>query len=452
MTKTKPILLSKKISKLEVSLFLLVMLTTVIAVSPQSFFSLELELVPQDYPTTLTNDIQHGNDSVVAWKDEAQEIWSCEEGSSTPSYCSASIYTTGADQQGLDLSRFQTMTLWLEFDGTQSEQHRSLVLYLRNADDRYHISTTNIDTKYNQVFIPLEELESGQTSMGMDSFSVADWWLSERHKNEAHTEFNNVIIIEMQTGYGDFTSEDLIQLKKILWTGERFTDEEIYRFLVISWSALILLLLVFRLIRLRITLENNKKKKLELMEINTLLELENREFSELASTDYLTGLLNRLGIHDALFENIKNWSKRNIPFSLILVDIDKFKLINDSFGHDEGDRILKAIAELLANNIRTTDSVARWGGEEFAILCSNTYVFQAKHIAESLREKLEAAQLSAKTKVTASFGVASAIKSDADDLFHRADQALYEAKKQGRNKVCVDVNFEATTADNISSA
>ena len=130
---------------------------------------------------------------------------------------------------------------------------------------------------------------------------------------------------------------------------------------------------------------------------------------------------------------------------LVMGDIDRFKGINDTFGHQIGDEILKMFAKLLSSNVKGRDTVARFGGEEFAIILPETKLADAEHLTESIRIQLEGKELAVNNsgapigKITASFGIAQlGERDDADTLIQRADARLYEAKCAGRNRVVID--------------
>ena len=155
-----------------------------------------------------------------------------------------------------------------------------------------------------------------------------------------------------------------------------------------------------------------------------------------AHTDHLTGLNNRSKFEKEIKKEIYRAERYKKDFSIIMVDIDHFKDVNDNFGHEVGDSVLKEFAVLLAQNIRHSDMISRWGGEEFIILCPNTDSQSAAVLAEKLRDKAEEFIFKVIGHKTASFGVAQFSKeNDAKKLFLEVDQALYEAKKQGRNRV-----------------
>jgi diguanylate cyclase (GGDEF)-like protein/PAS domain S-box-containing protein len=155
-----------------------------------------------------------------------------------------------------------------------------------------------------------------------------------------------------------------------------------------------------------------------------------------AQTDRLTGLLNRAKIDDILQSEIKRATRNEFALSVILVDIDYFKEVNDKHGHQTGDLILSEFAALLSSNIRETDFIGRWGGEEFLIICPHTDSDGTFALAENLRKRVESTSFSVIGNKTSSFGIAQLYKSDTiEDIFKNVDFALYHAKKMGRNQV-----------------
>ncbi|MCM2315383.1 MAG: GGDEF domain-containing protein, partial [Thermoanaerobaculia bacterium] len=174
--------------------------------------------------------------------------------------------------------------------------------------------------------------------------------------------------------------------------------------------------------------------------------LENSRLIELATRDPLTGLPRRQVFEDRLAEELKRFDRAGQAFAVGIADADRFKAINDSRGHLAGDRVLRAIAEALSDEARSTDVVARWGGEEFAILLPNTDLSGAGSLVERLRQRVESlvvASAAEELRVTVSFGLAviagEARPLDAEEIFRIADEALYRAKEGGRNRVEITI-------------
>ncbi len=162
-------------------------------------------------------------------------------------------------------------------------------------------------------------------------------------------------------------------------------------------------------------------------------------WESIARTDSLTGLLNRISFEELLNREVERAKRYGEELSLVIFDIDNFKDINDTYGHLFGDKVLKEIARVVSRNVRESDIIARWGGEEFIILLPNTPLDSAISASEKLRRKIELCGFEDGVSVTASFGVAQLYpEDDAIRLVLKADKALYEAKRGGKNKV---VNF-----------
>lgn len=153
-----------------------------------------------------------------------------------------------------------------------------------------------------------------------------------------------------------------------------------------------------------------------------------------ASLDALTGLHNRRVFEMFLNQEKAKSARYGRPLSLIVMDLDHFKKVNDTYGHFTGDSVLKTVAEILKNQTRASDLPARWGGEEMVVLLPETDLDGAKSVAESLRGKIESQEFPDAGRVTASFGVAC-MSDENSDLFGAADKAMYLAKTSGRNKV-----------------
>lgn len=182
-----------------------------------------------------------------------------------------------------------------------------------------------------------------------------------------------------------------------------------------------------------------KKKNQELEETNQKLEEAKQELERLSVTDELTGLSNRRYFEASMKNEVRRSIRYNHPLSLLMMDIDHFKEVNDTYLHTTGDVVLKDLADIFHVQLRETDTIARYGGEEFVAILPETGIDIATQIGERLRKTIEehTTEVTAiKIKVTVSIGVASAQgKIDPEALLKAADTAMYKAKKNGRNRV-----------------
>lgn len=158
---------------------------------------------------------------------------------------------------------------------------------------------------------------------------------------------------------------------------------------------------------------------------------------DLAHVDALTGIYNRRYLDDCVRHPMAKNLRHGTPMSLLLVDVDHFKRINDQFGHGAGDTVLQAVAERMNKSIRAIDQLFRVGGEEFAVLLPEAGIQAAQRVAEKLRTAMASQPLAGQHAVTVSIGAAELQAGETfGSLFKRCDKALYQAKAEGRNRVC----------------
>lgn len=163
-----------------------------------------------------------------------------------------------------------------------------------------------------------------------------------------------------------------------------------------------------------------------------------------ATLDALTNLNNRRQFEVRLKQEIATTKRQKNPLCAMMIDIDFFKKVNDTYGHASGDAVLRTVASIIKEHLRESDIPSRYGGEEFAVLLPYTHIEEAKIVGERLRKAVEETPIPIDKKninVTISMGLAEFnVKETGEELFKRADSALYEAKEGGRNRVCVDLS------------
>lgn len=185
---------------------------------------------------------------------------------------------------------------------------------------------------------------------------------------------------------------------------------------------------------------------LKLVRIQRELLEKNAALERLSRTDALTGLANRREMDEALEREFRRSHRYEVPFSVVMADLDHFKTVNDRHGHDAGDRVLRAVAGVMASDLRDTDLAGRYGGEEFLAILGNNGIEGAAVFAERLRGAVEALEIELDSGesigVTLSLGLAQwhPERTTVSEIVGRADAALYLAKETGRNRFCLEAD------------
>lgn len=160
---------------------------------------------------------------------------------------------------------------------------------------------------------------------------------------------------------------------------------------------------------------------------------------KISQMDKLTQVYNRIKIDKSLDEEMKRFKRNKFIFSILLIDVDHFKLVNDTYGHQVGDKVLIEVSNILKKSCRNIDIVGRWGGEEFLIICQNTHIEGAMQLAQKIKDKIENFEFDTIKHLTVSIGLSQVNETDSIETFiKRVDNNLYSAKKHGRNKIVSD--------------
>lgn len=230
-------------------------------------------------------------------------------------------------------------------------------------------------------------------------------------------------------------AEGPVDLDGFLYTKPPPADHTwLYRAVAVAAGVLVLLsIIVFHFARLNRELVREAARRLEVEEA---LREKQAELYRLANTDPLTGAWNRLKFEAAASQEIRRCRRYGYPLSIIFIDLDHFKHINDVHGHAIGDQVLCQLTDLIRGKLREFDSLCRWGGEEFLVLAPHTDLEKARKLAEKLRSAVVACQSPVDESLSVSMGVALLDNDeDLETLIKKADDALYRAKERGRNRV-----------------
>jgi diguanylate cyclase (GGDEF)-like protein len=329
---------------------------------------------------------------------------------------------------GTDLSSFDRLKITAKYLGETSAGIR---FQIRSYNDIYSDINAQNTWKYNGLeYWP--ESSPYPTEIPMNVLQVATWWLIEQEIpiDLSAPEFEHSMIIEIATGNNIAAGQYLLEVEELSFHGKIFKSQHIYALLISLWILTAIFILYSQIKRSNNQLTKVMRRTVELKQLNKLLNIESQTLKDKAERDPLTGALNRSGIQPIFTQELQE-------LSLIFIDIDHFKTINDTHGHAVGDEILKAFVKLINENCRSTDFLARWGGEEFLLVCPNTNRGLAEVLAEDIRRLVEAHTWTNNIKMTSSFGVAQRHKESPTAFIERADKALYDAKARGRNQVVV---------------
>ncbi|HEY0953115.1 MAG TPA: GGDEF domain-containing protein [Roseateles sp.] len=421
---------------------LLLMLLSVAAVQFSDALLRQVRVITPDAPflTEPMSDQRNGGNSQVR-RGPAQGfelLCTLQERYRYP-YCGLALRFDPQLVKGIDLSEVRRMRLWLDYQGPAG----TLKIQLRNASPAYGIpQTENEAAKYNHIEINAQSIQGGVIEVDLRNFVVANWWMQQFHvaPHLGRPEFDNVVTLEITTGTEAPLGEYRFVLHKVEYDVQRLSTERWYLLIMSIWLGLALLYLLQRLVRLQTVVHTQRQQSQELHEINQVLNARSEQLVQMATTDALTGALNRKGLEDVLQQALADWRRHQHPLGLVLIDIDHFKAVNDSHGHQAGDRVLAGLAALVRSHVRAQDLLGRWGGEEFLLVCRDTQLPQALAIAEKLRALVAGHDFGDGLRVTASFGVAAMDNGERplDQVFAAADAALYRAKAQGRNRVIAE--------------
>jgi diguanylate cyclase (GGDEF)-like protein len=393
-----------------------------------------VELTSDHVPVFIEDDRSSGGASVGSLERRGQDlIIHCHisKKSEWP-FCKLGFnFAKGA--AGLDMSRFDYLTIEGRYIGAGTSRFG---LVLAEAEE----GLTRLDQwqtyKINQIDALDLPANGEQLVVPLKWFGVAQWWKEMAKPTLEHAAVNldNVMRAEVMVSGGAKEGEHVFALRSMRLHGKLISRDALLMGLVAAWVLCAAGWLAILTLSLRSQLRDSRAAVALLRTVNKALELEARDLAGQAHIDPLTGVLNRQGLRAALMSTSSLLAD---PMAVVFIDIDHFKSINDTHGHDVGDDVLRKFANVIASGIRSSDRLVRWGGEEFLIVCPMTNVHQGRTLAENLRRTLHQQAWPVGLRVTASFGVAQHHERDeVGVVIKHADEELYRAKQGGRDRVC----------------
>lgn len=393
-----------------------------------------LAVPSSDIPHYIYSDTNSVGESMVYWTDFDGLGWECNiEDDGKDHGCGFNIYLGGGlGSDGIDLSSYKTINVDLDYVGSEQRVRFSLRNYEPGFSDINDMQTA----KFNNVYVPIDFLDD-HLVLSLAEFSVAEWWVAQYKvpRENSLPRFGNVIAFGIDINYPGMPGKQSFKLNKVEFVGEWISRENWYLGILVCWLSIIMVIGAISLARLtkEIRLEHQRLERLA--DQNSLLAQETDKYKKLSMIDSLTGVLNRQGLAEYIEQYFPEHTDQMV--SVVIIDIDHFKKINDSLGHDGGDLVLKQVAALIKSHTRQSDQIARWGGEEFILVLPATQLDYAYRIAEEMRALVATANFDEfpELHVTISLGVGTADgQTPFHQLFRQVDIALYQAKAQGRNR------------------
>lgn len=309
-----------------------------------------------------------------------------------------------------------------------------LKIQLRSFDEAYATK----DKTESWKFMGLEywpEADNALAKIPINALQVPNWWIFSNKValENSGPDFNNVMLLELATASGIPPGSYQIEVQEIKLVGRYLSKQATYGIIVIA----VIFSLIYILVREMLEKSRLNKNLNKIVGTNKQLHQKNENLSKLVNIDELTNTLNRRACQEIF----------NLKFErlcVIFMDLDYFKKINDTYGHEVGDKVLLQFATLINLNIRDRDFLIRWGGEEFLLISPDFNITEAKEVSYKIKRLISEYPWPENLKITCSFGVAERKNGEsAESVINRADQALYLAKQNGRNQVIVAEDSDA---------
>ena len=429
------------LAKMYIKALLIVIVTNIILIILFLMFGHEkkLTITPKSFSYKVASDTVVGGSSQANLSIVGEKAtMSCHLSKSDYlwPYCEMTISLADEVRHGIDLSGYDRVFLDIDYQGVEAESAKVRV-NIRNFEPKVFNPEDDNTLKYNGIEYH-SGFKKGSKEISYDKFQVLTWWLFDYNIpiEESGVRFDNVSMIQVATDSGFVIGDHIITVNAIVFKGDYLSPVAFAFSLLFIWFIAALAFLFYALFQSRKRVKKMEVHASHLYQLNKALENKYTEATQIATKDELTGACNRRAIREWLDNMARRVRWGTTKLSIIYVDLDHFKAVNDTFGHHVGDQVLREFSALVYEQLRDGDRLVRWGGEEFIIFCPNANIEDASMIAERIRLMVEEHKWTEVRTVTCSFGVTEMVGGEGiTDLIARADEALYRAKNNGRNRV-----------------
>ncbi|BCE01107.1 GGDEF domain-containing protein [Marinicellulosiphila megalodicopiae] len=338
----------------------------------------------------------------------------------------------------VDLSQYNILKTKINYSGTQL--NKAVRLTFRSVEPS--ISKPNIISSFKHMNVELEKNElKHEVVLTKQEWSISRYWVDKNTvpRSKHNLDFSRIIQLSVDLTQPIELGHHMISVEYLTLEGAWILKETWYLVIIILWMGINFFIISHRVVKLDYRVHKDIEQITALSGYTNILKNQSEKYKALSATDSLTGALNRYGLNNFVTDLFPNKILTG-EVSILILDLDHFKSINDSYGHNIGDVVLKKISKVIISIIRSSDGFCRWGGEEFIMFCPNTDESEATKIAHKIRKSISDLIFYTDNRVdfnvTVSIGVAQAyLNEHFDELFKRVDKALYVAKHSGRNRV-----------------
>lgn len=367
----------------------------------------------------------------ASWVNEEKNHWICDYQPSHGYGCGWATFLMHDKFGSIDFTGYEAIELRMAYKGPATR----IRLFIRNFNPAYSIPSDLVTYKSMDM-----SFRAGETSkpvrVDLAEFSVSSWWLFSRkvHQQWPFPEFQAISNLGV-----DFIEPGLheVEIKQVALVGKWITTETLLLIVLSFWMALFLMEGFSRFYFTYRKVQVDHQTIYELRKKHKALIKENESLENKTETDALTGINNRAGLYSKI-QAIELEEGSIVGLGVLLLDLDKFKALNDRFGHDVGDLVLKSFASNISMNLRGTDLFARFGGEEFVLLCREQPVKKVLAFAEKIRLLTTLCAVEGVEDLSVSVSIGVSVVEPGEEFgasLKRADIALYRAKQKGRNRV-----------------